>query len=155
MENQSNSYVSFVLNDELFAIRVNNVLEVLQDVEITPIPKTIDYIKGIINFRGEVLTVVESRKKFNMPDDNIEEEIIIVMELNSKDNKIKLGATADKVKDVVEIPNKEIKPIPDLGLDYNPEYVIGAVKREDTFMMILDADKIFTTEEVDLIVNNA
>ena len=149
-----NSYLSFVLNDELFAINVKNVLEVLQSAEITPIPKTTEYIKGIINFRGDVLTVVESRKKFNMPDapDDME-EIIAVLELEIGDIIVKLGVTVDRVKDVIEIKTSEIKPIPDLGLKYNPEFVVGAFKIKDGFLMILDAERIFSTDEVELIIN--
>ena len=151
---KTNSYLSFVLNDELFAINVKNVLEVLQSAEITPIPKTTDYIKGIINFRGEVLTVVESRKKFNMPSapDSFE-EIIIVLELEIGDIFVKLGVTVDRVKDVIEIKSSNIKPIPDLGLKYNPDFVVGALKIEEGFLMILDAERIFSTDEVDLIIN--
>ncbi len=149
-----NSFLSFILNKELFAINVKNVLEVIQGPEITPIPKTSDYIKGIINFRGEVLTVVESRKKFNMPDAPKEmEEIIVVLELEVNDLIVKLGVTVDKVKDVIEIKATEIKPIPDLGLKYNPDFVIGAIKINEGFLMLLDAEKIFSTEEVELLVN--
>ena len=148
-----NSYLSFVLNDELFAINVKNVLEVLQSAEITPIPKTTEYIKGIINFRGDVLTVVESRKKFNMPDapDDME-EIIAVLELEIGEIIVKLGVTVDRVKDVIEIKTSEIKPIPDLGLKYNPEFVVGALKIKEGFLMILDAERIFSTDEVELIM---
>lgn len=151
-----NSYLSFVLNEELFAITVKNVLEVLQGAEITPIPKTTDFIKGIINFRGEVLTVVESRKKFNMPEpeEKPEEEIIIVLELEVNDTTVKLGATVDRVKDVIEIKTNSIKPIPELGLKYNPEFVVGALKKDKGFLMVLDAERIFSTEEVDLLINN-
>jgi purine-binding chemotaxis protein CheW len=149
------SYLSFILNKELFAINVKNVLEVIQSPEITPIPKTSDYIKGIINFRGEVLTVVESRKKFNMPEASKDiEEIIVVLELEVTDIIVKLGVTVDKVKDVIEIKNNDIKPIPDLGLKYNPEFVVGAVKMQEGFLMLLDAERIFSTEEVELLRNN-
>ncbi len=149
------SYLSFILNKELFAINVKNVLEVIQSPEITPIPKTSDYIKGIINFRGEVLTVVESRKKFNMPEASKDiEEIIVVLELEVTDIIVKLGVTVDKVKDVIEIKANDIKPIPDLGLKYNPEFVVGAVKMKEGFLMLLDAERIFSTEEVELLKNN-
>jgi len=149
------SYLSFILNKELFAINVKNVLEVIQSPEITPIPKTSDYINGIINFRGEVLTVVESRKKFNMPEASKDiEEIIVVLELEVIDIIVKLGVTVDKVKDVIEIKASDIKPIPDLGLKYNPEFVVGAVKMKEGFLMLLDAERIFSTEEVELLKNN-
>lgn len=146
-----NSYLSFVLGDEIFAISVHKVLEVLEMQKITKIPQTPDYVKGVINFRGEILPVIDTRKKFNMPDgEDMKKNVIIVLDLQIKDKSVILGSVVDGVRDVLDIREKDIKKVPEMGSKYNSEFIMGMAKYNEGFIMILDIDKVFSAEEIQL-----
>lgn len=148
MENYSNitSYLSFMLNGEIFAIDVNLVVEVLEMQKITPIPKTKPYIKGVINFRGEILPVIDTRLKFNMeetPENN--NSVIIVLEIKNPDTSpLQIGTIADGVKDVVYVKPLDIMAVPELNTKINTEYTEGIFNLNDNFITILNVNKIFS-----------
>jgi len=149
MDLRKQTYLSFHLGDEVFAIRVDKVLEVLEMPKITKVPKAQKYIRGVVNFRGEILPVVDTRIKFNMIE--LEEKlnmVVIVLDLVYREKSVILGAIADSVKDVIEINSNDIKSIPEMGSRYNAEYVSGMWKNDEGFIMILDVDKVFSIEEL-------
>jgi purine-binding chemotaxis protein CheW len=145
----TSTYLSFIVCDELFAVNVAKVLEVLQKQRITHVPNAPGYIKGIINFRGEVVPVFESRTKFNLPDRNDQDAyVIIVLDLSKGGDIFRLGAIVDRVKDVISIEDNEIKPVPAMSKDFNTDFLQGIFKMHDDFIMMLDVEKVFTSEEV-------
>jgi len=147
-----NTYLSFVLAGEIFAVNVHKVLEVVEMQKITQLPQTPDYILGMINFRGEVLPVVDTRQKFNMSrSTNLEKNVIIVLDLNIKDEPLMLGTVVDAVKDVLEITPDKIKNVPVMGAKYSSELVRGMVKTPEGFIIILDIDRVFSTDLLTLI----
>jgi len=144
-----NTFLSFTVCDELYAVNVTKVLEVLEKQNITRVPNAPDYIKGIINFRGEVVPVFESRKKFNLPvrpDDA--SYVIIVLDLSHDNEIFRIGAVVDRVKDVISINDQEIKPVPPMSKEFNTEFLEGIYKQGDTFIMLLDVEKVFTGDEL-------
>jgi purine-binding chemotaxis protein CheW len=144
----SNTFLSFVVHEELFAVNVQKVLEVLQQQHITRVPNAPDYIKGIINFRGEVVPVFETRTKFNLPQREADKEyVIIVLDLSNDTEFFRVGAIVDKVKDVINIEDTEIKPVPAMSKDFDSSFLKGIFKLQDNFIMLLDIDKIFSSEE--------
>ncbi len=149
MENSNKiTYLSFVLGEEIFAVNVGKVLEVLEHQKITRVPKTPSYIKGVINFRGEILPVIDTRLKLNLAEQQINDKtVIIVLDLKVKDKSVILGAMADSVKDVIEIHENEIRDVPDIGNRYNVEFLQGMVKIENIFVMLLNVDKVFLSDE--------
>lgn len=150
---QKNTFLSFGIHKETFAVSVSKVPEVLQKQYITKIPNTPDFIKGVINFRGNIIPAVEMRTKFGLPPRKTDEKyVIIVFDLQIDDKKMMVGAIADKVNDVIAFDTNEIKPVPDLGLEYNAEFLKGMIKSGEKFIMILDIDKIFSKEEVNIIM---
>jgi len=150
-QDRKSYYLSFKLDKEIFAVSVYKVLEVLQMQKVTQVPKAPEYIRGVINFRGEILPVVETRTKFNMPDREDEEKyVIIVLDLQINGQKLILGAMADGVKDVLEIKEEDIKEVPEMGSNYNTEFLKGMLKVDDGFIMILDIDRVFSVEDVAL-----
>lgn len=145
-------YLSIKLNDELFAINVNKVLEVLQKQLVTKVPNVPDFIKGVINFRGEIVPVIEARQKFKMPPRGIDQkQVIIVLDLEVNNKKLLLGVIADGVKDVLELTSDDIKDVPDMGTNYNIEFLKGMVKLDKGFLMLLNVDRVFSSEEINLI----
>lgn len=146
------SYLSFSLENEIFAIDVHKVLEVLEYQKVTQVPKTPDYIRGVVNFRGDILPVIDTRLKFNMAKtESTKKTVIIVLNLKIKEKKMVIGALADSVKDVLAIEEKKIKIVPELGSRYNTEFIEGMVKTEEGFIMILNIDKVFSVDELNIL----
>lgn len=149
MESRIKTYLSFLLDDEIFAVNVEKVLEVLEFPKITKVPKAPAYIEGVVNFRGEILPVVDTRIKFNMPETKeTSETVIIVLDLVFKEKSVILGAMVDAVKDVIEINITEIKSVPEMGSRYNVDFLSGMYRIDERFIMILDIDKVFSIEEM-------
>lgn len=145
-------FLGFSLGNEVFAIAVNNVIEVIRNKDLTSIPKTAEYITGVINFRGEILSVVSARKKLNIPSNkNTDEQIIIVIEFEQQNVHSKLGLIADKVIGVLNIKENEIQPVLEFGNYYNPEFLKGAFKYKEEILTILDVEKIFNEDEISII----
>ncbi len=145
---ESRTYLTFLIGKEFFAVNVTKVLEVIQHQDITPIPKAPEQILGIINFRGEILPVIDTHLKFNLQTDNEVNRIIIVFEIAEEGTKRFIAATADSVKDVIEIDDNEIKPVPEMGIRYNSNYLAGVIRRSNEFILVLNVEKIFTTDEL-------
>ncbi len=146
------TFLTFVLGHELFAVNVVNVLEVLEQQQITRVPKSPEHILGIINFRGEILPVVDTRRKFNMSVvDEESKNFIIVYDLVKNENHYTVSATADGVKDVIEISPNEIKPVPEMGLNFDSRYIAGVIRRNDAFILLLHPDKVFSVADSEII----
>jgi len=152
----SNTYLSFEICGELFAVNVSKVLEVLQKQNISIVPNAPHYVKGIINFRGEVVPVFESRTKFNLSERGVDAPyVIIVLDLSSENDEFRIGAIVDKVKDVITISDEDIKPVPAMSKDFNTEFIHGIFKQNENFIMLLNVEKVFTSNELNEIQNNA
>ncbi|HEX2935531.1 MAG TPA: chemotaxis protein CheW [Bacteroidales bacterium] len=145
-----NTYLSFIVGNELYAVNVSKVLEVLEKQTISRVPNAPQYIKGIINFRGDIVPVFETRDKFNLPT-RIESDacVIIVLDLSQNTEIFRIGAMVDKVKDVLEIDDSEIKPVPTMSKEFNTQFLKGIYKLSNNFILLLDVEKVFTTEEMD------
>ena len=146
------SYLSFRIGNEIFAANVKNVLNILEMTKITQVPKSPDYMKGVINLRGTVLPVVDSRIKFGIQESKITSNTcIIVLELHIGGEPIMIGAIVDAVKEVLEIEQSELLPPPNIGTNFRSEFLKGMAQSDEGFIMILDAEQVFAnTEIVDL-----
>jgi len=144
------TYLIFMLQQEYFAVPVTKVLEVLQKQNITHVPKTPEHILGIINFRGDILPVIDTRRKFNLPNTNSSEKyVVIVFDITNPDNtKTIIAATVDMVKDVIVINQQNIKPVPELGLSYDSRFIQGAVRTDEGFILLLDIEKILSNKDL-------
>ncbi|NOQ24198.1 MAG: chemotaxis protein CheW [Bacteroidales bacterium] len=148
-ETESNSYLSFKLGDEEFASHVNSVLNILEMTKITKVPKAPDYMKGVINLRGTVLPVVDTRLKFGLTETVFTDKTcIIVMDIIIDDQKVLIGSLVDAVISVIEVDNNEIQPPPNIGSKYRSEFITGMVKIDEKFIMLLDMVKVFTFDEL-------
>lgn len=147
----SQVYLSFNIGKELFAINVLKVLEVLQKQTITPVPNAPDFILGIINFRGDVVPVFNTRLKFNF--EALEEKAsfaVVVLEMVKNDETYRIGATVDKVKDVITISDEDIKPVPAMSSVFYSEYLSGIVRMQNEFILLIDVDKVFTKKNTQI-----
>lgn len=144
-----NSFLSFKLGEEEFAAHVGKVLNILEMTNITVVPKAPEYMKGVINLRGTVLPVVDTRIKFGMqPTVNTANTCIIVLEIKIDEETIHLGALVDSVQAVIELDNNQILPPPTIGSKYKSEFIEGVVSIDNRFIMILNMDAIFSFEDI-------
>ena len=142
-------YLTFKMADEIFAFDVAKVREILELIPITKVPQTPEFMRGVINLRGSVVPVIDLRLNFGMQcTDNTVNTCIIVVEVNLNEETIVLGVLADSVQEVVEMEPEHIEPPPQLGTKLNTEFIKGMGKVENDFVMILDIDKVFSSDEL-------
>jgi len=144
-----NSYLSFKLGDEEFAAHASKVLNILEMCNITVVPKSPSYMKGVINLRGTVLPVIDTRVKFGMtPTIYTNNTCIIVLDIIMDNESVHVGALVDGVQAVLEIERNKIMPAPSIGSKYKSEFIEGVANIEEKFVMILDMDAIFSTDDL-------
>jgi purine-binding chemotaxis protein CheW len=144
-------YLTFKLEDEMFSVEVSQVREILDFTPITKIPRTPDFVRGVINVRGSVVPVVDMRLKFGMMGgDTTVNTRIIVMEINQDGETTVLGALADSVHDVIELEADQIEDPPRIGSRWRTEFIRGIGKRDGIFIIILDVDRVFSSDELAL-----
>jgi purine-binding chemotaxis protein CheW len=148
----ANQYLTFTLDNEQYAIGVAKVREVLEYTKITKLPRTAVFMKGIINLRGAGVPVIDLRLKFGLPETPITKNTsIIVMEVESLEGSVVVGALADAVHEVVDIDDKAIEPAPRFGTRLAAEFIKGVGKKDDLFIILLDIDRIFNAEEINVL----
>jgi purine-binding chemotaxis protein CheW len=141
--------LTFKLAEEIYAIDVGKVKEVLDFTKITKVPKTPDFMRGVINLRGSVVPVVDMRLKFGMSvTEKTVNTCIIVMEVNLDNETTVIGALADSVQEVIDLEPNQIEPAPRIGTRINTEFIKGMGKHEEEFLIILDIDKVFSQDEI-------
>ena len=146
---ESESYLTFKLGEEEFGAHVSQVLNILEMTRITEVPQTPEYMKGVINLRGMVLPVIDTRIKFGMTEtEYTHNTCIVVMDIEMDGDTIHLGAIVDEVLSVAEIEPSQIEPAPSLGNQYKSEFISGMAKIEDQFVMLLDMKLVFSDEEI-------
>ncbi len=148
-EKQINSYLTFMLADETFASHVNFVLKILEMQKITEVPKAPEFMKGVINLRGNVLPIIDARLKFGMKQTAYTEKTcILVLSIEIDKDKVEVGAIVDAVLDVIEYQKENIKPAPSLGSKYKTDFIEGVMKLDNNFVMVLNMDAAFSTEDI-------
>ncbi len=146
-----NQYLTFVLEDELFALNIGSVREVLELTSITKVPRTPEFIRGVINLRGRAVPVVDLRMKFGMGETRrTVNTCIIIVEVELDGEATVLGALADSVQEVYEMESSQIEPPPRMGTRIKSEFITGMGKSGDRFIVILDINKVFSAEELSL-----
>jgi purine-binding chemotaxis protein CheW len=152
MSETTNQYITFKLGNELFAIVVDQVREVLEVSTITRVPTAPEYMRGVVNVRGKAIPVVDMRLRFGLSP--IQETVntrVVVMELVLDGEAMVLGGMADSVHEVIEISATEINPPPRIAMRWKTEFIQGMARRGEDFIIILDVNAVFATEEVALV----
>jgi purine-binding chemotaxis protein CheW len=137
-------WVTFQLGEETYGITVMEVREVLRVPEIAPVPGAPDYVMGIINLRGNVVTVIDSRKRFGLPAKEIDDSTRIVI-IEAK--KQVVGILVDNVAEVVELRASEIEAAPNVGNDQSARFIDGVFSRENQLLILVDVNKLLTEDE--------
>ncbi len=145
-------YLTFKLDEEVFALDVAKVREILDFTDITKVPQTPDFMRGVINLRGSVVPVVDMRLKFGMSKtEKTVNTCIVVVEVATEGETTVLGALADSVQEVIELDPGQIEPAPRIGTKLRTDFIRGMGKHDGRFIMILDIDKVFSSDEITLV----
>jgi len=146
---ETSQFLTFTLDEEQYAVDVAKVREVLEYTKVTRVPRMPEYMCGVINLRGSVVPVIDLRLKFGLKA--VERTIntsIVVMEIEMGEDTVILGALTDSVKEVIDFEAGDIEPAPRIGTKLETDFIKGMGKKNDSFIIILDIDKVFSPEEL-------
>jgi len=147
---ETTQYLTFKLDEEVFALDVSKVREILEYSSVTKVPQTPDFMRGVINLRGSVVPVIDLRLKFGMSaTEQSVNTCIIVTELEMEGETILLGALADSVQEVDEMEPAQIEAAPHIGTRLNTDFIKGMGKKDNHFVMILDIDRVFNSGDLE------
>ncbi len=154
MTELAGKYLTFHLGEEGYGLEILKVQEIIGMQEITKIPKTPDYVKGVINLRGKVIPVVDLRLKFGMPEHEISRKTcIIVTQVQRGQSSLIIGIVVDEVSEVMEISGDQIEPAPAFGTQLDTNFILGMAKSESAVKILLDIDKVLSADEVAALSN--
>jgi len=148
---ETTQYLTFKLAGEVFALDISKVREVMDFTKVTKVPQTPDFMLGVINLRGSVVPVVDMRLKFGMTmTEKSVNTCIIIVEIELDGETTVLGALADSVQEVMDLDPDQIEPAPRIGTRLNTKFIKGMGKRDNQFIIILDIDKVFSSDELSM-----
>ena len=149
---ETTQYLTFKLEEEVYATDIAQVREVLEYSRVTKVPRTPDYMRGVINLRGHVVPVLDLKLRFGM--NRTEQTVntcVIIVEVDIEGEKTIIGALADSVQEVIDMDASTIEPAPKIGTKLNTEFIRGMGKRDEQFVIILDIDKVFSTDDIEAV----
>ncbi len=142
-------YLTFKLEDEIYATNISKVREVLEFARVTKVPRTPDYMRGVINLRGRVVPVLDLKLRFDMSrTEKTINTCVIIVEVDVEGDMMVIGALADSVQEVIEMDDSLVEPPPKIGTRLNTEFIHGMGRRDEEFIIILDIDKVFSVENL-------
>ena len=149
MHDREGKYLTFNLADEEYGIGILKVKEIIGMMPVTSVPRTPEFVKGVINLRGKVIPVVDLRLRFVMDSiEYTERTCIIVVEIEGSTGTVLIGIVVDAVSEVLNIKANDIEDTPEFGAKLNTEYILGMAKMEGGVKILLDIDRVLSTEEV-------
>ena len=147
---KTGKYLTFSLNKEEYGIGILKVKEIIGMMPITTVPRTPEFVKGVINLRGKVIPVIDLRLKFSMEAIPYSERTcIIVVEIESQDSTVLIGIVVDAVSEVLNIKEEDIEETPAFGTRLNTDYILGMAKMEGRVKILLDIDKVLSSKEME------
>lgn len=143
-------YLTFVLGEEEYGLEILKVKEIIGMMDVTAIPRTPVFVKGVINLRGKVIPVIDLRLRFGLESKEYDERTcIIVMEIAGSTGQVLMGIVVDAVYEVLNIGADEIEAAPAFGVNVDTDYILGMGKVKDSVMILLDIDRVLSTEEIE------
>lgn len=141
-------YLTFALGREEYGLEILKVREIIGLMEITAVPRTPGYVRGVINLRGQVIAVVDLRSKFGMePTAATDQSCIIVVEITCDGRKLNTGMIVDRVSEVLDIASEKIEDAPNLGHADSNDFILGMGKIGDSVKILLDIERVLGSDE--------
>ncbi|MGD9733496.1 MAG: chemotaxis protein CheW [Desulfamplus sp.] len=152
LSDREGKYLTFSLAGEEYGIGILQVKEIIGMMPITSVPRTPDFVKGVINLRGKVIPVIDLRLRFAIPESEYTERTcIIVVEITASYGEMVIGIVVDSVSEVLNIKGENIEDSPSFGTSLDSQYILGMAKLEGGVKILLDIDKVLTSEELTLL----
>lgn len=150
MTERAGKYLTFKLGVEEFGLEILKVQEIIKMMEITKVPRTPAFVRGVINLRGKVIPVVELRLKFDMPAvATTDKTCVIVVQVAHSGGMVTMGTIVDEVSEVLDINGELIAPAPEFGSSVDTEFILGMGKIGKRVVMLLDVDKVLSNKELE------
>jgi purine-binding chemotaxis protein CheW len=144
LRDRAGKYLTFVLAGEEYGLEILKVREIIQMMNITAVPRTPDYVQGVINLRGKVIPVVDLRRKMGLPDGKrTEETCIIVVDIGE----IEMGTIVDRVSEVLDIAAEDIDESPSFGASVNTDFILGMGKSHGRVTTLLDIALVLSGDD--------
>jgi len=148
-QKNDNKYLTFALGAEEYGVEILKVREIIGYMDITAVPQTPHYVKGVVNLRGQVIPVMDLRAKFGMETTEVTDETcIIVVEIAHETRKLSTGIVVDRVREVLDIRAEAIEEPPAFDNSVNTDFILGMGKVGDAVKILLDIDKVLIREEL-------
>ena len=150
INSDDNQYLTFILAEEEYGVDILRVQEIKGWDNVTSIPNTPDYIKGVINLRGTIVPIVDLRERFNLPSTEYSATtVVIVLRVDSDTGSRIMGMVVDAVSEVYNIPEEELKPAPDFGQAISTDFVRGLATVDEQMVIVLDVDHLLNSSVLD------
>ena len=144
--------VSFKLSEETYGIEITKIREIILVGEITQVPETPHYIKGLINLRSSVIPVIDLRARFSLPESELDDDSrIMVLNVGTRT----IGIVVDSVSEVLRVSDEQVSPAPSTVASLGNQYMTGLVRLDDVLLILLDVDQLFGAEETEALENVA
>lgn len=149
-------YLTFKTADEEYGLEILKVQEIIKMMEITSVPRTPHFVKGVVNLRGKVIPVIDLRLKFDMPElEATEMTCIIVVQVARENDSVTMGIIVDEVSEVLDIAADEIEPTPEIGSTADRRFILGMAKSSGTVKILLDVDSVLSAEDMAVVAETA
>jgi len=149
-DGREGKYLTFTLAGEEYGIGILKIREIIGMMPITSVPQAPDFVKGVINLRGKVISVIDLRLRFGMPAmDYTERTCIIVVQIDLQATTLNIGIVVDSVSEVLNITGGNIENTPAFGTQLNTDYILGMAKIEGGVKILLDIDRVLSTQEIE------
>ena len=146
---RAGKYLTFKLGNEEYGIVIMKVKTIIGLMEITRVPRTPHFVRGVINLRGQIIPIVDMRKKFAMEEiEDTRETTIIVVEVNKEDSIQEIGIVVDSVSEVMDIEEENVDDTPEFGSEFDTEFIMGMAKAKGRVISLLSIEKILSSDEV-------
>jgi len=147
-------YLAFALANEEYGVDILKIKEIIGMMPITSVPQTPVFLKGVINLRGKVIPIVDLRLKFGMQSiDYTDRTCIVVVEIAGQEENLLMGSIVDTVSEVLNIKEEEIEDAPSFGSKLKTDYILGMAKTKEGVKILLDIDKVLSSDELIVIEN--
>ena len=146
---KTGKYLTFSLESEEYGIGILKVKEIIGMLPITSVPRTPEFVKGVINLRGKVIPVIDLRAKFGMKSSCYNDRTcIIVVEIDASESTVLIGIVVDTVSEVLNIKEDEIEETPAFGTKLDTRYILGMAKQEGSVKILLNIDKVLSSDQM-------
>ena len=147
--NKAGKYLTFKLGPEEYGLEILKVQEIIKMMDITKVPRTPEFVRGVINLRGKVIPVVDIRLKFGMAaKETTDKTCVIVVQTAHAGGALTMGTIVDEVSEVLDINGEQIEPAPEFGTTVNTDFILGMGKVAKKVIMLLDIDKVLSSGEL-------